>query len=77
MVQINWTFQAKSDLKDIAEYISKDSKNYAKLQILKIIISPIVGSIRKKIINLTNGSILSVQNLLPLLPQHTNRVRLE
>ena len=77
MVQINWTFQAKSDLQDIAEYISKDSKNYAKLQILKIIISPIVGSIRNKIINLTNGSILSVQNLLPLLPQHTNRVRLE
>ena len=77
MVQINWTFQAKSDLQDIAEYISKDSKNYAKLQILKIIISPIVGSIRNKIINLTNGSILSVQNLLPLLPQHANRVRLE
>ncbi len=26
MVRINWTFQAKDDLKDIAEYISKDSK---------------------------------------------------
>ena len=36
MVQINWTLQATSDLKDIAEYISKDSKNYAKLQIVRI-----------------------------------------
>lgn len=35
MVQINWTFQAKDDLKDIAEYISKDSKLYAKRQIVK------------------------------------------
>ena len=36
MVRINWTFQAKDDLKSIAEYISKDSKHYAKLQILRI-----------------------------------------
>ena len=36
MVQINWTLQATSDLKDIAEYISKDSKKYAKLQIVRI-----------------------------------------
>jgi addiction module RelE/StbE family toxin len=36
MVQINWTFQAVKDLKDIAEYISKDSKLYAKRQIFKI-----------------------------------------
>ena len=36
MVQINWTFQAKEDLKNIAEYISKDSKQYAKLQVLKL-----------------------------------------
>ena len=36
MVQINWTLQAKNDLQDIAEYISKDSKKYAKLQILRI-----------------------------------------
>lgn len=36
MVQINWTFQAKNDLKDIAEYISKDSKIYAKRQVSKI-----------------------------------------
>lgn len=36
MVRINWTLQAKSDLKDIAEYISKDSKLYAKRQVFKI-----------------------------------------
>lgn len=36
MVRINWTFQAKEDLRDIAEYISKDSKLYAKRQVLKI-----------------------------------------
>ena len=36
MVQINWTFQAKDDLKNIASYISFDSKQYAKLQVLKI-----------------------------------------
>jgi len=36
MVQIRWTLQAVSDLKDIAEYISKDSKKYAKLQIIRI-----------------------------------------
>lgn len=36
MVQINWTQQSISDLKDIAEYISKDSKIYAKLQVIRI-----------------------------------------
>ena len=36
MVQINWTFQAKDDLKAIAEYIKLDSARYAKLQIIKI-----------------------------------------
>jgi len=36
MVQINWTFQAINDLKDIADYISKDSKLYAKRQVLKL-----------------------------------------
>jgi len=30
MVQINWTIQAKQDLKDVFEYISKDSEVYAK-----------------------------------------------
>ena len=33
MVRINWTFQAKDDLKGIADYISKDSKRYAILQV--------------------------------------------
>ena len=36
MVQINWTFQSKDDLKNIAEYIAKDSEKYARLQILRI-----------------------------------------
>ncbi len=37
MVQINWTSRAKTDLKDIADYISIDSVKYAKLQVYKII----------------------------------------
>lgn len=36
MVRINWTKQAVSDLKSIAEYISGDSVHYAKLQIIRI-----------------------------------------
>lgn len=36
MVQINWTIQAKDDLKNIADYISKDSVKYAKIHVLKI-----------------------------------------
>lgn len=36
MVQINWTFQARNDLKNIANYISKDSVQYARLQISRI-----------------------------------------
>lgn len=36
MVQINWTVQAREDLRSIAEYISKDSPKYARLQIVKI-----------------------------------------
>ncbi|MGS2761975.1 type II toxin-antitoxin system RelE/ParE family toxin [Sinomicrobium sp. M5D2P9] len=36
MVRINWTFQAKDDLKDIAEYIAKDSVRYARLQVVRI-----------------------------------------
>ena len=36
MVRVNWTFQAKDDLKAIAEYISKDSKHYAKLQVIRL-----------------------------------------
>lgn len=36
MVQIKWTKNAVSDLKNIAEYISKDSVKYAKLQVIRI-----------------------------------------
>ena len=36
MVRINWTLQAKDDLKNIADYISKDSVKYAKLQVLRL-----------------------------------------
>jgi len=36
MVRINWTSQAKDDLKNIADYISRDSKMYAKREVLKI-----------------------------------------
>ena len=36
MVRINWTFQAKNDLKAIAEYISKDSKRYSRLQVARL-----------------------------------------
>ena len=36
MVRLNWTFQAKEDLKAIAEYISRDSKRYAKLQVIRL-----------------------------------------
>ncbi|QLE01453.1 type II toxin-antitoxin system RelE/ParE family toxin [Galbibacter sp. BG1] len=37
MVQINWTYQAKFDIKNIASYIAKDSKRYAKLQVDRLI----------------------------------------
>ena len=36
MVQINWTIAARSDLRSIAIYISKDSKNYAKIQVIRL-----------------------------------------
>lgn len=44
MVQIKWTPQAKLDLKNIADYISKDSVYYAKKQIFYI-------RLRTKILN--------------------------
>ena len=37
MVRINRTLQAGNDLKDIADFISKDSKKYTKLQTLRIV----------------------------------------
>ncbi len=36
MVQIKWLNDAKLDLKEIYEYISADSKRYARLQVEKI-----------------------------------------
>ena len=36
MVQINWTRQAKSDLKEISEYIAKDSVRYAEFEVKRI-----------------------------------------
>ena len=36
MVYINWTIQAKDDLKNIFDYIANDSRQYAKLQVSKI-----------------------------------------
>lgn len=36
MVQINWTRLATEDLKSIFDYIGRDSKRYAKIQLIKI-----------------------------------------
>ena len=36
MVLIKWTNQAVFDLKEISEFIGKDSKKYAKIQVQKI-----------------------------------------
>lgn len=54
MVQVNWTLQAKVDLKDIADYISIDSVKYAKFQINKIIaITKVLKSYKRigKVVN--------------------------
>ncbi len=37
MVRIKWLIEAKNDLKEIYDYISKDSKRYAKLQTERIL----------------------------------------
>lgn len=37
MVRIKWLKSAKTDLKDIFDYIAKDSKSYAKLQVERIV----------------------------------------
>jgi len=36
MVQLNWTHQARKDLKTIADYVAVDSIVYAKRQVFKI-----------------------------------------
>lgn len=52
MVKIIWTQQSLSDLEDIAEYIAKDSINYAKLTVNGLInltqrleLNPLIGRI--------------------------------
>lgn len=37
MVRISWTIQAKNDLQDIAEYIGRDSRKYAQIQIIRLL----------------------------------------
>jgi len=36
MVRINWTFQSRDDLHNIADFISKDSMRYAKLHVVRL-----------------------------------------
>lgn len=36
MVQINWTPLARFDLKEIFDYISRDSKRYAQYQVIRL-----------------------------------------
>lgn len=36
MVQINWTRQAQSDLKEISDYIAKDSVRYAEFEVKRL-----------------------------------------
>lgn len=36
MVQINWTPLARFDLKEIFDYISRDSKRYAQHQVIRL-----------------------------------------
>lgn len=36
MVQLNWTKISRDDLKSIYDYIARDSRKYAKLQVVKI-----------------------------------------
>lgn len=36
MVQVRWTLIAKEDLQSIYEYIARDSKKYAKIEVIKI-----------------------------------------
>lgn len=38
MVRIKWLGVAKSDLKEIFDYISSDSKSYAKVQVERILV---------------------------------------
>ncbi|MGY6743828.1 MAG: type II toxin-antitoxin system RelE/ParE family toxin [Cecembia sp.] len=42
MVRINWTDQSVTDLKEIAEYIKKDSVTYARLQVNRLRSKPTI-----------------------------------
>jgi toxin ParE1/3/4 len=64
MVQINWTKQSVADLKNIAEYISKDSKTYAKLQIIRI----------KQRTKILRSQIYSGKIVLEINKQHTREL---
>jgi plasmid stabilization system protein ParE len=66
MVQINWTYKAKDDLKSIVDYITKDSKRYARLQAERIKMrthslktQPRIGKIVQEINNLILESLFS------------------
>ena len=57
MVRIKWLKSAKTDLQEIHDYISLDSKRYAKLQVERIYqktellkIRPLIGKQVKKIL---------------------------
>jgi toxin ParE1/3/4 len=69
MVQLNWTFLALNDLKAIFEYISKDSKNYDKLEILKIKrkpqilkVQPLIGEEVIEIANIAVSELVEGKN---------------
>ena len=56
MVQINWTRQSRTDLKEIVDYISFDSVKYAKFQVDRIVAAtrilksyPKIGRVVKEI----------------------------
>ncbi|WP_299390239.1 type II toxin-antitoxin system RelE/ParE family toxin [uncultured Gelidibacter sp.] len=66
MVQINWTHQSVADLRAIFVYISKDSKNYAKLQIIRI----------KKRTKILHSQIYSGQ-IVPEINKHHTRQLIE
>ncbi len=37
MVKVNWTLQSVSDLENIADFISRDSRKFAAIQVRRII----------------------------------------
>jgi len=49
MVKVIWTQRALNDLKDIAEFISKDSFHYARLVLIKIVETDLLIAANPKI----------------------------